>query len=59
MLGIYRMGLIRPTEKFVIVVSSIAGAIMIVYVMNFLLSFAGGILLHSSGPIGIGISIFS
>ena len=59
MLGIYRMGLIRPTEKFVIVVSSIAGAIMIVYVMNFLLSFAGvGIpFLHSSGPIGIGISV--
>ena len=32
---------------------------MIVYVMNFLLSFAGvGIpFLHSSGPIGIGISV--
>ena len=59
MLAIYKFGIIKPTEKFVLVVSALCGAIMIVYVFNFIMSFFGtGIpFLHSSGPIGIGISV--
>ncbi len=59
MLAVYKFGIIRPTEKFVLVVTSLVGAIMIIYVFNFIMSFFGtGIpFLHSSGPIGIGISI--
>ena len=59
MLAIYKFGIIKPTEKFVLVVSALCGAIMIVYLFNFIMMFFGtGIpFLHSSGPIGIGISI--
>ena len=59
MLGIYKMGLIKPTEKFVLVVSSLAGAVMMLYLFNFILMLFGTTIpfLHSSGPIGIGISI--
>ena len=59
MLAIYKFGIIKPTEKFVLVVSALCGAIMIVYLFNFIMMFLGtGIpFLHSSGPIGIGISI--
>ena len=59
MLAIYKFGIIKPTEKFVLVVSALCGAIMIVYLFNFIMMFFGtGIpFLHSSGPIGIGSSI--
>ena len=59
MLAIYKFGIIKPTEKFVLVVSALCGAIMIVYAFNFIMMFFGtGIpFLHSSGPIGIGISV--
>ena len=59
MLAIYKFGIIKPTEIFVLVVSALCGAIMIVYLFNFIMMFFGtGIpFLHSSGPIGIGISI--
>ena len=59
MLAIYKFGIIKPTEKFVLVVSALCGAIMIVYLFNFIMMFFGtGIpFLHSSGPIGIGISV--
>ena len=59
MLAIYKFGIIKPTEKFVLVVSALCGAIMMVYLFNFIMMFFGtGIpFLHSSGPIGIGISI--
>ena len=59
MLAVYKFGLIKPTEKFVLVVSSMAGAIMILYLFNFILMLFGTTVpfLHSSGPIGIGISI--
>tara|TARA_B100001758_G_scaffold223311_1_gene213900 strand:- start:2580 stop:3254 length:675 start_codon:yes stop_codon:yes gene_type:complete len=59
MLAVYKFGIIKPTEKFVLVVSALVGAIMIVYVFNFILMFFGTTVpfLHSSGPIGIGISI--
>ena len=59
MLGVYKFGLIKPTEKFVLVVSSLVGAIMILYLFNFILMLFGTTVpfLHSSGPIGIGISV--
>ncbi len=59
MLAVYKFELIKPTEKFVLVVSAMAGAIMIVYVFNFVLMLFGASVpfLHSSGPIGIGISV--
>ena len=59
MLTLYRFRIIRPTEKYILAVVSMTGAIMMVYLVNFIMSFFGtGIpFLHSSGPIGIGISI--
>ena len=59
MLAVYKFGIIKPTEKFVLVVCSLVGAIMIVYVFNFILMMFGTTVpfLHSSGPIGIGISV--
>jgi len=59
MLAVYKFGIIKPTEKFVLVVVSLTAAIMIVYLFNFIMMFFGTSVpfLHSSGPIGIGISI--
>jgi uncharacterized YccA/Bax inhibitor family protein len=59
MLTLYRFRVIKPTEKYVLAVVSMAGAIMMVYLINFVMSMLGtGIpFLHSSGPIGIGISV--
>jgi len=59
MLAVYKFELIKPTEKFMLVVSAMAGAIMIIYVFNFVLVMFGTTVpfLHSSGPIGIGISV--
>ena len=59
MLTVYRFRLIKPTEKYILVVVSMAAAIMIVYAFNFIFSLFGGSIpfLHSSGPIGIGISV--
>ncbi len=59
MLTLYRYKIIQPTEKFVLAVVSIAGAIMLVYLVNMLLFFMGTSIpfIHSSGPIGIMFSI--
>jgi len=59
MLTLYRYKIIQPTEKFVLAVVSIAGAIMLVYLVNMLLFFMGTSIpfIHSSGPIGILFSI--
>jgi uncharacterized YccA/Bax inhibitor family protein len=59
MLGLYRARIIQPTQKFVIAVFSIAGAIMLVYLAGFVMSFTGMQIpyIHNSGPIGIGFSI--
>ena len=60
MLLLYKYEVIKPTEKFTIAIISMAGAIMIVYLFNFIMSFFGtGVpFIHSAGPIGIGISLF-
>ena len=59
MLSLYRAKIIKATEKFTLVVMSMAGAIMMVYLFNFILSFMGTSIpfIHSSGPIGILISL--
>lgn len=59
MLTIYKSGLIKVTDKFRTGVVMATGAIMIVYVLNFVLSFFGMSVpyLHEGGMIGIGISV--
>tara|TARA_B100001250_G_scaffold257288_1_gene221517 strand:- start:175 stop:918 length:744 start_codon:yes stop_codon:yes gene_type:complete len=59
MLTLYRFRVIKPTEKYILAVVSMTGAIMMVYLVNMIMSlFGSGVpFLHSSGPIGIGISI--
>lgn len=60
MLGAYKSGLIKPTEKFRSVIMTATGAIMMIYLVNFGMNmiFGGGIpYLHEGGLIGIGISL--
>ncbi len=59
MLFLYRSGIIKVTEKLRSGVYMATGAIALVYILNFVLSFFGISVpyLHSSGPIGIGISL--
>jgi len=58
MLFIYKSGLIKVTQKFRAGVSMAVGAIMMVYLLNFVLSFFGMNVpyIHEGGMIGIGIS---
>ena len=60
MLMIYKSGLIVVTDRFRTVILASMGGIFIVYLLSFVLSFFGISIpfLHSSGPIGIGISLF-
>ena len=60
MLLAYRSGLIRATEKFKAGVVAATGAICLVYIVSMVMGFFGsGIpMIHSSGPIGIGFSLF-
>jgi uncharacterized YccA/Bax inhibitor family protein len=59
MLIIYRTGLISYSDNMRIALASAMGAIVMIYLFSFLLSFAGvGIpYIHGSGPIGIGFSL--
>lgn len=59
MLFIYKAGIIKVTEKFRSMVIMAMGAIFVVYLLNFALSFFGTALpyLHQGGVIGIGISL--
>lgn len=61
MLVAWRMGWIRATHRFRTTVLSITGAIFIVYLINFVLSFFGIRVpyLNDATPIGIGISLFT
>jgi uncharacterized YccA/Bax inhibitor family protein len=56
----YRSGLIRATENFKLGVTAATGAIMLLYVASWILSFFGVQMpfLHDNGVIGIGISLF-
>lgn len=59
MLFVYKMGIIKVSEKFRSGVIMATGAIFLVYIVNFALSFFGINLpfLHEGGMIGIGISL--
>jgi len=59
MLTLYKSGLITVTDKFRSGIYMATGAIMLVYVLNFALSFAGISIpyLHENSMIGIGISV--
>jgi len=59
MLTLYRFRIIKPTEKFVLAVVSITGAIMLIYLVNMVMFFLGTEMpfIHNSGPIGIGFSL--
>ncbi|HEX8359018.1 MAG TPA: Bax inhibitor-1/YccA family protein [Longimicrobium sp.] len=56
----YRSGLIRATENFKLGVTAATGAIAMLYLVSFALSFFGiqMPLLHDSSPLGIGLSLF-
>ncbi|MCL2388771.1 MAG: Bax inhibitor-1/YccA family protein [Elusimicrobia bacterium] len=60
MLGMYRMGIIRPTQKLRTIVTTGILSILALYLISFVMSMFGRSVpfLHSSGPIGIGISLF-
>ncbi len=60
MLFIYKSGIIKVTSKFRMGVIMATGAIFLVYLATFVLSLFGLNVpfIHSSGPIGIGISLF-
>lgn len=61
MLTIYSVGILRPTPTFNKIVFTLAGSIMLMYLINMFLIFLTPWtipFLHSSGPIGIGISVF-
>lgn len=60
MLFLYRYNIIRVTEKLRSGIIIATGAIMVVYLISIVMSFFGASipLIHSSGPFGIGFSLF-
>ena len=56
---VYRMGLIRATERFRLGVVAATGGIMVMYLLSFVLGFFGVRMnfLHDSSPLSIGISL--
>ena len=61
MLTIYSLRIIRPTPTFNKIVFSLTASIMFIYFISIVFMFIPGVsipFLHSSGPIGIGISLF-
>ncbi|MBH16587.1 MAG: hypothetical protein CME30_04800 [Gemmatimonadetes bacterium] len=56
----YMSGMIKPTENFKLMIISATGGIFLVYLASFVLGFFGVDIgfIHSSGPIGIGFSMF-
>jgi len=59
MLTAYRTGLIKVTEKFRTIILVATGAIALMYFLTFILGMFGVNVgfIHSSGPLGIGISV--
>lgn len=60
MLVCYQTGLIKVTQKLRMAVTACTGAIFLVYMLSFVLSFFGITfpLIHSAGPMGICFSLF-
>ncbi|HSV43236.1 MAG TPA: Bax inhibitor-1/YccA family protein [Candidatus Bathyarchaeia archaeon] len=59
MLAIYKSGMIKVDQKFMLGLAAATGAVCLVYLVNFVLMFfnRGVPLVYSSGPIGIGFSV--
>jgi len=59
LLIVYRLGLVRATEKFRMGVIAATGGIMVMYLLSFVLGFFGVQMsfLHDSSPLSIGISL--
>ena len=59
MLTIYRLGIIKVTDRLRMGIVAATGAIMVMYLLSFVLSFFGVQLpfLHDSSPLSIGISL--
>jgi uncharacterized YccA/Bax inhibitor family protein len=59
MLLLYRTGVIRATNKFVIGITAATAAVALVYLVSMVMNLFGYQMpyLHSNGPIGIGISL--
>jgi uncharacterized YccA/Bax inhibitor family protein len=60
LLLVYRLGIIKATENFKLMVVSATGGIFILYMVSFVMSFFGASIpfIHSSGLLGIGFSLF-
>lgn len=60
LLGVYKAGWIKVTQKFRMMVIGATGAIALLYVVSFVMSFFGASipLIHSSGEWGIAFSLF-
>ncbi|MEX2216305.1 MAG: Bax inhibitor-1/YccA family protein [Phycisphaeraceae bacterium] len=60
MLGCYKTGLIKPTEKFKAFMAAAIGGIMLLYIVNWTMYLFGARVpfLHTATPLGIGISLF-
>ena len=58
----YKSGIIKPTENFRLMVFSATVGIGIVYLVSILINLFGSgeqvMMIHSSGPVGIGFSLF-
>jgi len=59
MMLVYRLGIIRATERFRIGIVAATGGIAVMYLLSFVLSFFGVQMsfLHDSSPLSIGISL--
>lgn len=59
MLLIYRLGIIKVTDRLRIGITAAIGAIVLVYFVGFIMSFFGAQIpyIHQAGPIGIGFSL--
>jgi uncharacterized YccA/Bax inhibitor family protein len=59
MLIAYRSGLIRVTDKFILGVVAATGAVVLVYLVDFILHWFGSSnpMIHSTGALGIGVSV--
>ncbi len=60
LLAAYKSGLIKVTENFKLGIAAATGAICMIYLVSMVMGFFGASIpmIHSSGPLGIGFSLF-
>ena len=60
LLAAYKSGLIKVTENFKLGIVAATGAICMIYLVSMVMGFFGTSIpmIHSSGPLGIGFSLF-